>query len=178
MAMDTNRRAISMAIDPKVSSEARGAIVRLVDKLVARSQRGFILRGERVMSDLKDIAQDDLQSNLPGVRGAYLAVLRLTIDATVYEALLDGPLYIVAYSAELEELAQIVADQAGDLASIVSSDVEAKLTAIAEKDLGAGITAARGAFLAQLEARLPHHGDTYDELLAGPLSFLASHAIS
>jgi hypothetical protein len=163
-----------MTIDPKVSEEARHTIGRRVDKFVARSQRGQAVRGEYILSDLEVIAQDDLRTNLPGARQAYLAEMRLRIDSTVYEELLDGPLYALASSPQLNELAQNVADQASDPDTIDAADLEAKLVAIAQEDLGAGVMAARGAFLAHLEANLPHGDDTYDALLAGPLSFLAN----
>lgn len=161
-----------MTIDPKVSAEARHTIGRRVDKFVARSQRDQPVRGEYILSDLEVIAQEDLRTNLPGARLAYLAEMRLRIEPAFYEKLLDGPLYALASSAQLEDLAQNVADQASEPDSIDAADLEAKLKAIAEEDLGAGVKAARGAYLAYLEANLPHGDDTYDVLLAGPLSFL------
>lgn len=161
-----------MTINPKVSEDARHAIGRRVDKFVARSQRGQTIRGEYILSDLKVIAEDDLRTNLAGARQAYLAEMRLRIDSTFYEELLDGPLYVLAGSARLEELAQNIADQASEPDTIDATDLAKQLTAIAKEDLGAGGKAARGAFLAYLEADLPHGDDTYDMLLAGPLSFL------
>lgn len=162
-----------MTIDPKVSEEARHTIGRRVDKFVARSQRGQRVRGEYILSDLKIIAEEDLRTNRPGARQAYLAEMRLRLDPDFYEELLDGPLYALASSAQLNELAQNVADQASDPDTINTEELGAKLAAIAQEDLGAGIKAARGAFLAHLEENLPHGDDTYDTLLAGPLSFLA-----
>jgi hypothetical protein len=161
-----------MTIDPKVSEDARTAIVLLAEKLIARSQRGLPLTALRSKEDVKDIASDDPQSNYPGVRGAYLATLRLRIDPEVYETLLDGPLYLIASSRALEELAQNVADQASDPQSIDGESVKAQLEKIANEDLGAGIKAVRGAFLAYLEEVLPHRSEAYDTLLAGELSFL------
>lgn len=157
---------------PKASDDSRHAVARLIDTFVARSQRGLKIRGERVKSDLMEIAADDLQSNYAGVRQAYLATLRLRIDTSVYEDLLDGPLYVIADSAELDELAQSVADDASNPDAIDGEALNIRLTAIAQEDLGAGVRAARGAFLASLESKLPHRGDAYDTLLAGPLSFL------
>jgi hypothetical protein len=162
-----------MTLAPKITEDARRDLVTLVEKLVARSQRGFPITSKRTLDDIEAIAADDLHSNYPGVRGAYLATLRLHVDVDTYEKLLDGPLSAVADSKVLEELAQDVADQASDPTSIDSEDVRRRLVEIAEDDLRGGLKAVRGAFLTRLEANLPHSGDTYDVLLAGPLSFLA-----
>lgn len=170
--MDMNRKVVLMTIDPKVSEEARHIIGRRVDKFVARSQRGQTVRGEYVLSDLRLIAQEDIPTNLAGARHAYLAEMRLRIDSSFYEELLDGPLYALAASTQLDELAQSVADQANKPESIDFDDVRVRLTAIADEDLGAGLRAVRGAFLAKLEENLPHGDDTYDTLLEGPLAFL------
>jgi hypothetical protein len=162
-----------MTITPKITENARRDIVTLVEKLVARSQRGFPITSKRAVDDLEHIAADDLHSNYPGVRGAYLASLRFHVDVDTYEDLLDGPLYAIADSRKLEELAQAVADQSSDLASVDSESVKQQLVKIADDDLGASLKAVRGAFLTRLETNLPHQGDTYDMLLAGPLAFLA-----
>ena len=171
--MDTNRKVVIMTLAPKITEDARRDLVTLVEKLVARSQRGFPITSKRTFDDIEDIAADDLGSNLPGVRAAYLATLRLHVDVETYERLLDGPLYVVAASSALDELAQSVADQASDLDAIDNEELRRQLLEIAENDLRAGLKAVRGAFLVRLEVSLPHDGDAYDALLAGPLSFLA-----
>lgn len=163
-----------MTIDPKISAEGREQAANLAIKFIGRLnyQPALKIRGEKVKEDLKDIAAEDLQSNYPGIRGAFLAELRLRIDQALYEDLLDDSLMVVANSREVEDLAQNVADRAIDPAVINSSEVRTQLSTLAKDDLGGGLKAVRGAFLAELEARLPHHGKTYTRLLDGPLSFL------